>query len=180
MKRTGTTTSFTTPEEILAQTHLQLWFDGACEPINPGGCATYGWVLKNESEHILAYGQGCIGIGDGMTNNVAEYTALIKGLEHLTTLQWNGYLSIFGDSQLVIHQITGAWHCHKLHLRRLRDVCLQLLNRLVVDQRPKLQWIPREENDEADALTRRAYEEQTKTPFPERQRFKSSKTDKRS
>jgi Reverse transcriptase-like len=52
---------------------------------------------------------------------------------------------------MVINQLTGRWRCHKGHLRRYRDACLNLLRRM--DWRAS--WIPREQNAKADTLSRR-------------------------
>lgn len=33
---------------------IELYFDGACEPINPGGTASYGWLLKKMAKQLRA------------------------------------------------------------------------------------------------------------------------------
>ena len=35
-------------------TKLEVWIDGACEPINPGGTASYGVVIKNDEVTVFA------------------------------------------------------------------------------------------------------------------------------
>jgi ribonuclease HI len=56
------------------------YFDGACEPVNPGGTASYGAVIIEDDETIWecseVYGQGKL-----MSNNVAEYAGFIAVLE---------------------------------------------------------------------------------------------------
>jgi len=59
---------------------ISLWFDGACEPVNPGGVATGGWIVKDQSGNVLLQGHRMICRGDSATNNIAEYGALIGGL----------------------------------------------------------------------------------------------------
>lgn len=60
--------------------YIKAYFDGSCEPVNPGGTARFGFVVLEEEE--VLYGQGgVIGSGDGMTNNVAEYHGLIECLK---------------------------------------------------------------------------------------------------
>ena len=49
---------------------LTLHFDGACEPVNPGGIATYGWVLAVAGVSA-ATGHGVAAEGPGATNNLA-------------------------------------------------------------------------------------------------------------
>ena len=47
---------------------------------NPGGVATYGYLIYRDGEKIQR-GYGVIGSGAGMTNNVAEYSALKQAAE---------------------------------------------------------------------------------------------------
>lgn len=57
-----------------------IYFDGLCEPRNPGGIATYGYVVYKD-EKVIKKGCRAIGEGQGMTNNVAEYSGLKRALE---------------------------------------------------------------------------------------------------
>jgi hypothetical protein len=47
-------------------------FDGACEPVNPGGTATFGVIIKDEDGTVIYEEHGLVGSGDAMSNNVAE------------------------------------------------------------------------------------------------------------
>jgi dTDP-4-dehydrorhamnose reductase len=60
---------------------IVAYFDGLCEP-NPGGVATYGFVVKKDGKKVHE-GHGLAGTPKTpqATNNVAEYTGLIKALE---------------------------------------------------------------------------------------------------
>jgi len=145
-------------------TDLVLYFDGACEPVNPGGVASYGWLLNTG-----AFGHGVIREGKGATNNLAEWCALGKGLRYIRdTMSGVGTLEIKGDSKLVIEQLTGNWQCKAENLIPLRARCLQLLAEIGCQW--SATWVPREQNEKADALTRTAYEEKTGKKFPERRR----------
>lgn len=149
---------------------LVLHFDGACEPRNPGGVATYGWVITLPDDSVFANDCGvlCSG-GPNATNNRAEYAALGFALRYLfDEIDQVDNLRIFGDSQLVIEQINGNWRCNAPHLVKMRDRCRQLLAAL--ECRYTLDWIPRELNEAADALSRKAYEKATGRKFPERRR----------
>ena len=139
---------------------LELYFDGACEPINPGGTASYGWVIKKDGKD-LQVGSGIIGSGNGMTNNVAEYIGLIKGLEEYKNLGLNEKLIIKGDSSMFLNMVSGKWGWNKSrttwnphkkmpHLKDLLDKALKLLK----DIEYEVQWVPREENKQADALSK--------------------------
>jgi ribonuclease HI len=132
-----------------------VFFDGACEPVNPVGVATFGWRLVGPDGQVLASGHGEVCRGPAATNNVAEWHALLRAVRFLADQGWKGSLQIHGDSPLVINQLNGRWKCHKEELRRCRDECLELLARLVW----QALWVPREENAEADALSRAALPE---------------------
>ena len=56
-----------------------VYCDGLCEPVNPGGYACWAWVAV-EDDAVRARQSGCIGRGDGMTTNLAEYRALLEAL----------------------------------------------------------------------------------------------------
>lgn len=133
-----------------------IYFDGACEynpqngKRNPGGIATYGWLIKQD-DTTLAYGYGEAGRGDEASNNIAEYQALIEALKAAQKLGIR-VNEIRGDSQLVIYQVNGTWKCNKPHLIELRTEAHRLL-----DHSSILYWVPREENQEADDLSKKAY-----------------------
>jgi ribonuclease HI len=128
----------------------RVFFDGACGPVNPGGGATFGWRLVGPDGRMLASGRGEVCRGPGATNNLAEWHALLRAIRSLAGCGWRGRLRICGDFRLVINQLTGRWKCHKKELRRCRDECLGLLAGFAWEAF----WVPREENREADALSR--------------------------
>jgi ribonuclease HI len=154
--------------------HLELYFDGACEPTNPGGTGSFGWVIVDAlTGKAIDSGDGSIRPGPAVTNNVAEYFALGHGLKRLCddTPEGLTVLTVKGDSKLAVHQVGGSWACNKDHLRKLRDRCRELLGVL----RGKgieieLLWVPREQNEEADALSQQGWEKATGKPFPVRVR----------
>jgi len=140
---------------------IELFFDGACEPVNPGGTASYGWLIKQNGK-ILKSGFGIVGKGAGMTNNVAEYNGLIKGLEEFIKLGIKEKLYIKGDSNMVINMVSGQWgwnkkktkwspHSKMPHLKTLLDEALKLLDKI----NHEIKWVPREQNDEADLLSKK-------------------------
>ncbi len=83
----------------------EIFFDGACLPFNPNGVATYGFVIKNSGK-IVSSGSGIA--SEKGTNNIAEYTALIKALEKALELGYTK-VKIYGDSLLVVNQINGIY-----------------------------------------------------------------------
>lgn len=140
---------------------IEIYFDGACEPFNPGGTASYGWIIKEKGK-ILAQEGEIIGSGEEMTNNVGEYTGLIKALEALQRLNIKkGKIEIFGDSNLVCNMVAKKWgwnkkktkwipHKNMPHLKKLFDRTLDLL----AIYNFEIKWVPREQNQEADNLSK--------------------------
>lgn len=137
---------------------ITLYFDGLCMPKNPGGVATFGYVVYSDGKR-LNEGCGLVGagmLGDDVSNNVAEYHALIRGLEHLLSIGYGGEVEIRGDSQLVINQLSGKYAVRARRLVALHRRAEDLLKRF---SKATLKWVPREENEEADRLSRVALDE---------------------
>ncbi|MBC7112696.1 MAG: ribonuclease HI family protein [Candidatus Methanomethyliales bacterium] len=135
-----------------------LMFDGLCEPYNPGGIATYGFVVYQNGIKIYEEG-GFVGagiLGDDVSNNVAEYTALVKGMEHIIDSGYRGHLIVKGDSQLVMRQMRGDYAVRARRLIRLHERAKQLVQYF---ESVAFEWVPREENVDADRLCRVAYED---------------------
>lgn len=139
---------------------IQLFFDGACEPINPGGTASFGWLLKENKKTILS-GYGVVGKGVGMTNNLAEYTGLIEGIKAYLSLKRKEKLLICGDSTLICNMLSKKWgwnkkktrwnpHPHFPHLKKLLYEAFSLLT----DIDYEVKWLPREQNQQADDLSK--------------------------
>jgi ribonuclease HI len=115
---------------------------------NPGP-AGIGFVLVSPDGEIVRSGGRFIGVA---TNNVAEYEALIWGLE--TALdQGVSRLAVRADSELIVKQVTGCYKVKQDHLRPLHRKGCELLARFAhVD----VAHVRREENAEADALANEA------------------------
>ena len=82
------------------------------------------------------------------TNNQAEYQAILKGIKLLREISAN-MVEIFGDSMLVINQLTGEYECKSDILRIYHEECLQLLKEFKI---VKLKHIPKCHNEEANRL----------------------------
>jgi ribonuclease HI len=137
---------------------MQLYFDGLCEPINPGGVATYGFVAYDRRKKVQQ-GSGLVGagmLGDNVSNNVAEYTGVIRGMECLLALGLCGKLDVRGDSQLAIRQLLGLYAVRAPRLIPLHNRVLELKKGF---KSVTFEWVPRELNEVADALSRRAFDE---------------------
>jgi ribonuclease HI len=137
---------------------MKLFFDGLCEPINPGGVATYGFVAYDRRKKIQE-GYGLVGagmLGDNVSNNIAEYTGVIKGMESLHASGYCGKLDVRGDSQLAIRQLLGLYAVRAPRLMPLHCRVLELAKGF---KSVAYEWIPRDLNEAADALSRKALEE---------------------
>lgn len=137
---------------------VTIFFDGLCEP-NPGGTATYAFVIRRDTDPANPI-CGCgVMKSPYPTNNEAEYVALGKALRFLSESQLpiDG-LQILGDSRLVIEQLKGVWKCEAKNLQPLLKGCRDILRMLgVPSDKVRAQWIPREQNVEADTLSRAAF-----------------------
>lgn len=125
---------------------LIMHFDGSCNS-NTKGRTGIGVVLRNQE--LLKEISESTGTG---TNNTAEYEALIRGMEEARTLGADE-LEAYGDSQLIIKQVRGEYRVKKQHLRELRDRVIKISTRF---KKIEFHWIPREENEEANALAQKA------------------------
>lgn len=136
---------------------IKIFVDGACEPVNPDGIATYGFVVKRDGESI-GEGFDVVGVGD-TSNNVAEYYAAIKALEWVIT---NGIrderIVVYSDSELLINQLSGYYAVRAGRILPLYEKLQRLIKEVRRTSKVAFRWIPSERNAEADALSRRAYE----------------------
>jgi ribonuclease HI len=134
--------------------------DGCCEPINPGGYACGGVDIVPHPdvpglERGLQFGR-CYIRGAGATNNVAEYNAALDALRAMYRAGWRGPVVLRTDSQLVVRQFNSEYGWHKPELQAL----LAQLHRAAAHfESLTFEWVPREQNTRADALSRRAYRE---------------------
>jgi probable phosphoglycerate mutase len=115
---------------------------------NPGPAA-YGYVLETDDGTILAAHGERIGIA---TNNVAEYSALVAGLERALELGVDD-LEVVSDSELLVKQMTGEYRVKNETLQELNDRASRLARRVgKVDYTA----IRREQNELADRLVNEA------------------------
>lgn len=136
--------------------NIQAFFDGSCEPVNPGGTARWGFVIMNDQELLYA-GHGIIGSGPGMTNNVAEYHALIQCLTYLKENHADDFIEVFGDSAMVINMTTGVLGKKKPHKKmpHLLPLLLKARDLFSYFDSCSIEWVPREQNQLADYYSKR-------------------------
>ncbi len=132
------------------------WFDGACEPVNPGGTATFGVLIKHNNNTVLLREHCLVGKGSKMSNNVAEYAGVLHILKFLAP-RLPGRVTIYGDSNLVINQLNGKWRVRKGLYLSIAIETKELLAYLHgLGWQINFCWIPRTQNEECDMLSKKA------------------------
>lgn len=122
---------------------------------NPGPAAS-AFVAYDESQHVLR--EEAVFLGNA-TNNVAEYTAVIKALEWVKKINpVPSEVNFFLDSQLVVNQITGIYKIKDMNLQQLS---LQIRNHIADLNMTKCSftYIPRHLNSHADKLVNQCLDE---------------------
>lgn len=125
---------------------MQGYFDGASRG-NPGEAGA-GALLVDNNGAVVWETSRYLG---KRTNNEAEYSALLL---LLSAARERGVrdLKVYGDSKLVVCQVSRQWKINLPHLRALAKEAWELSE----DMNLQLQWIPREQNKRADALSNEA------------------------
>jgi len=126
---------------------LNIFVDGGARG-NPGPAGIGVYICDKNKVEILSHNE-CIGKA---TNNIAEYTALIRGLE-LAKKYLPCEIVVFTDSELICRQMLGVY--------RVKDATLLELFKTAKTHTVKFQkfdicHIPREKNKEADKLVNQA------------------------
>lgn len=123
----------------------ELFIDGACSG-NPGP-ASVGIVVQDGTRpHRVARYLG------PATNNIAEYLALVYGLQEALRLGYRD-VTVKSDSELLVRQMHGVYKVRDSQLRLFYDLATHLARGFRSFQ---LEHIPREQNREADRLAARA------------------------
>jgi ribonuclease HI len=111
---------------------------------NPGPAAIAA-VLADPAGEVLEERSAAIGRA---TNNVAEYQALLLGIEHARALGARE-LELVGDSELIARQVRGEYRVKDAALRELHA---QVKAALAGFDRWSIRNVPREDNAHADRL----------------------------
>jgi ribonuclease HI len=143
-------TLFDPPESSDARPRLAMWCDGGSRG-NPGPAAI-GAVVRDptvDPPELLAEVSETIGIA---TNNVAEYRALLAGLDAAAAFGHDELL-VRADSLLLIEQLRGRY---KVRSALLAPLHASARDKLRHWHRVELMHVRREYNKEADALVNKA------------------------
>ncbi|MHC4114434.1 MAG: phosphoribosylglycinamide formyltransferase [Planctomycetota bacterium] len=115
---------------------------------NPGPSAAAFVLTDSDGKHLDAKG---LFLGNA-TNNIAEYTGIIKALEAAIEIG-AGKVTVFSDSELLVRQLKGKYKVKSENLKPLFCRALDLLNKF---QNWKVKHVAREKNKEADKLVNQA------------------------
>lgn len=126
----------------------RAWFDGSARP-NPGRCGI-GARLDGPDGSIEISRPA----GHGNSSE-AEYRALIAVLEAAVARDVSS-LTVYGDSQVVIGDVTGPDALAAPALYAYRSTARALMARI---DGLVLRWVPRHKNRQADALSQRAFDD---------------------
>jgi len=128
---------------------LTIYTDGASRN-NPGEAGAGIFIMRDGEpfERIARY------LGT-TTNNIAEYSAAIIGLERAVQLKAST-VKLNADSELLVKQLNGQYKVKNEGLKPLHAKARDLIARI---GSVEVQYIPRERNKEADALANRAIDE---------------------
>jgi ribonuclease HI len=128
---------------------LRLRTDGAAR--NNPGPAGAGILIEDAEGMRLQARHKWLG---QMTNNQAEYHALIEGVK--LAREWNpDRLEILLDSKLVVEQVKGQYKIKEPELQKLHAEAMRLLAGVQYE----IRYVPREENRGADHLANQAIDE---------------------
>ncbi len=127
-----------------------LCFDGGSRG-NPGRAGA-GMVLYDSEGGTTEIWSGCQYIGEMITNNEAEYKALITGLQVARSMGVENIL-VQGDSQLILRQIDGVYRVKSEKLRSYYDEAMSLRREFASFQ---TNHIERSRNSRADELANEA------------------------
>ena len=118
---------------------------------NPGKAAI-GVVFCNEmGQEIKKFGEY---LGDGLTNNEAEYSAVIFALKKFKALFGKpiakiSEVEVRSDSELLVKQMNGEY---KIENEKIQKFFIEIWNLKIDFKNVKFKAIPREKNREADKL----------------------------
>ncbi len=131
---------------------LSIYTDGASRN-NPGEAGAGVFITRDGMaiEKISRY------LGR-TTNNIAEYSAAIIGLEHALMMRASD-VKLFADSELLVRQLNGQYKVKNEGLKPLYKKAMDLIAKIGCVE---IQHIPREQNSEADSLANKAIDEKLK------------------
>ncbi len=131
---------------------ITCYFDGACEPRNPGGNMGIGAIVIKEDEVLFEHSEYIVAHPSN-SNNVAEYMGLNKILDWLLENNLNEHtILVYGDSKLAIEQVSGRWRIKQGRYVKYAHEAREKKGKF---SNIMFNWIPREKNSIADDLSKK-------------------------
>ena len=118
---------------------------------NPGPAAA-ACVISSPAGEVLGEYTQLLG---SVTNNVAEYRALLLGLEQARELGASE-IEVIGDSELIAKQVRGIY---KVKHPAMRPLYLEAMQAFRNFERWSIRTVPRAQNAHADALVNAALDQ---------------------
>jgi ribonuclease HI len=132
---------------------VTCYFDGCTEPKNPGGSMGTGSIVKVDGQTVYAESL-YYPAKPTNTNNSSEYIALGMVLKYILDNELDDQdITIMGDSQVAIKQMNGEYGINAGAYTKYAYRCKELVGKF--RRRPVLFWISREQNTEADELSKK-------------------------
>lgn len=113
---------------------------------NPG--QGFGGIIIKKKVDGEIIGTYRVDLGDGITNNTAEYIVILKALEIAVRRDIKNVI-LFSDSRLAIMQLKNKWQVTKSHLLTIKKEIEGLASYF---EKCVYEWIPRGKNKEADSI----------------------------
>lgn len=135
-----------TSESKIEEEEEEMWSMKVDGSIGKSGCEA-GIVLENKEELQLEH---VVHFDFQATNNVAEYEALVAGLEIAKELGIKN-LKVYTDSQLVANQAKGNYEIKEQNLKDYKELVVKLMKSF---KTVKLNLVKREFIEEVDALAK--------------------------
>jgi ribonuclease HI len=136
---------------------LRLEFDGLFRNTDTkhssAGIMCYGWRILR-GKRVIAHGHGTFARGHNANSNIAEYLALVEGLEALLDMGISDeHIVVCGDAKSVICQMQGLASVSSAAVKPLHTRAMRLARHF---ENLRWQWLPRKHNRGADLLSRHA------------------------
>ncbi len=127
---------------------IAVWIDGASRG-NPGEAGAGVFVRDDEGNNLNKISEY---LGDKLTNNQAEYSALLKALEYGNSLDVDE-VTVFSDSDLLVKQMSGKYRVKSDNIRALYEKAKELESEF---DKVVYKHISRDKNTIADELANEA------------------------
>jgi len=138
------------PKEVV------MYTDGASRG-NPGRASIGVYVTNVNDEMVFEYSEP-LGV---QTNNVAEYTGVIRALE-MALKMGSRRVTLRSDSELMVKQMTGIYKVKAPHIAPLYQQALMLTDQFEI---VRFEHVRREQNREADRLANEALDFESSNSF---------------